>query len=103
MPETATSNRPVRQVTDRRRGTHVRKLSYLHSRDVTFAVFCYGRQEFWEDSREAGRSVGAPKAASSSWTAARSPSGRGSRPDATTASARRLLTIRMHTVTERSR
>jgi hypothetical protein len=38
----------------------------------------------------AGRSIGGPKGASFGWTAARPPSGRGSRPDATTTSAPRL-------------
>ncbi|MGE5288452.1 MAG: IS110 family transposase [Micromonosporaceae bacterium] len=46
------------------------------------------------------RSGGVPKVASSSWTAARPPSGRGSRPDATTTSARRLVSSRSNTLTE---
>ena len=48
----------------------------------------------------AGRSSGVPKVASSGWTAARPPNGHGSRPDATTTSARRPVAIPGSTVTE---
>ena len=44
----------------------------------------YGRQEFWEDSPEGWPQRWGSRVASSGWTAARPPSGRGSRPDATT-------------------
>jgi hypothetical protein len=60
----------------------------------------YGRQEFWEDSPEGWPQRWVPKVASFGWTAARPPSGHGSKPDATTTSARRLVSSRSNTLTE---
>ena len=61
----------------------------------------YGRQEFWEDSPEGWPQRWVPKVASSGWTAARPPSGRGSGPGATTTSAqRRMVAIPSSTAIE---
>jgi predicted dithiol-disulfide oxidoreductase (DUF899 family) len=49
----------------------------------------YGRQEFWEDSPAGWPQPGIPKVASSGWTAALPPTGRGSGPGAMTTSAQR--------------
>jgi len=74
--------------------TQVRELSCLHSRDITYAVFCQGRNvaagwpQDCSNTRTDGGSPGWPPVPV--WPGGRpSPSGRGSPPDTPTTSARR--------------